>query len=1483
MKKILGLDLGTNSIGAALIEIPDKFEDYGKEGKIIWAGSRIIPVDGDMLQKFESGGLVETKAAARRRFRSIRRLNHRYKLRRTRLIKVLKCLGWLNEEFPEDFKKTLRVNPEFKFNINRYIPFEKATVKEAAKELGIEFINNKPGISEDWIVYYLRKKALYKKISMNELVRIIYMMNQRRGFKSGRKDRPGDDETTKDKWAEVLTLDSVEEINMEDLKTVKKGKPKKEFEVKSGKYSWKVQRHEKPEWVGKQFQFLITMTTKNDGSETFKFELPTEDDWTLVKTALEQDIKRSGLHVGEYFFTQLIRDKNYRIRQRVIDRSLYRREFEAIWNKQKEFHGELTSTAKLKELSELLYKVNAEKQKQIQSSDLFNLIANDIIYHQRDLKSQKKLISGCRFEKGKYVKDGRVFFSGYKVAPVSSPEFQEYRILQDIHNIRILQREDTSDGRLRLDVDVTETFVDEAAMESLFDLLDSSKSVSESAVLKAIDKQNLNQKTHRVNLFVNRNELKGNVTKNLFRSVFKKCGFEGEDILNDSKALYRLWHTVYSISSSDSERDEKGIRTALSDGKTGHELPEIVIQELSVLPELNRQYASLSSKAIKKLLPLMRVGTKWCEQQISAETMKRLNMIKAGEIESEKDEQVMQKLAEYFETKGKRLQDLEVTDLKGLPVWLASYIVYGGQTGAGAEVKFNSFEDIDVMSLIPNNSLRNPIVEQVIREALYYVRDIWEKFGQPDEIHIEMAREMKKNAEERKKLSENVNKNFLEKERIKSILSEMRRGTVEFETPPNPDSPKDVEKFRIYESCSVGSFYDFEKEMKERTSGWKFSDSEIRSYALWLEQKCISPYTGKVIPLSKLFTEQYEVEHIIPRSKLKYDSPENLVICESAANKKKGNLLAMEFIERFGGREHEENGDKFSVLSVDEYELHCKKVFSRSRAKLRNLLRTDIPNDFVSRQLNDTRYIARKVAELLSPVAKEKSGIVFTGGGVTSELRQSWGLNEVWKQILRPRFERLEKILGTQLITVDEEDKNKIHLHAPDPKVDIKRVDHRHHAMDALVIAATTREHIRYLNSLSRVDNESELRQVKTRLVKKKVRDFAPPWDGFAVDCKSEIEKIIVTFKANNKIFTKPFNRYFKWELVDGKWKKVLKKQKNNWKWMAVRKSLFKQPQGTIYLKQINERSIKEALKLEIERYKNNYEKSGSTMSYVYDKEVREILKAVIRNFDGNESEIQKYFKKSPLSVTDGKEIKKVRIAEFNMVATKRVRIDKTFTKKKIEESLPYAKNSPVAKMLLKHLAEYNNVPAEAFEGEGLEKLRIKNGGRPLEKVTVYEVKKNMELIDNKLLETDKGGNVEFAVYRDKKGDIVKMQTISVFESIKQILEREHDDSLLESELEKSVLRPNDLVLVSELQKDKIHPFGNDNTGTVNSKVYKIVSFTKNQLFGIPHNIALSLTDDYSELGANNKAEKTWDGLFIKKQFKKLEISRLGEIIGFDD
>src|SRR5690606_39842303 len=71
------------------------------------------------------------------------------------------------------------------------MPLSEETITEFEKEFGIEGKKSKKGksiVPEDWIVYYLRKKALKRAITISELVRIIYVLNQRRGFKSSRKD-----------------------------------------------------------------------------------------------------------------------------------------------------------------------------------------------------------------------------------------------------------------------------------------------------------------------------------------------------------------------------------------------------------------------------------------------------------------------------------------------------------------------------------------------------------------------------------------------------------------------------------------------------------------------------------------------------------------------------------------------------------------------------------------------------------------------------------------------------------------------------------------------------------------------------------------------------------------------------------------------------------------------------------------------------------------------------------------------------------------------------------------------------------------------------------------------------------------------------------------------------------------------------------------------------------------------------------------------
>jgi CRISPR-associated endonuclease Csn1 len=1592
MKKVLGLDIGTNSIGAALINLPSTFEDYGKEGNIEWIGSRIVPTDGDYLKKFEDGNTAgtETKAAARRSKRGARRLKHRYKLRRTRLIKVFKTLGWLSNDFPLDdsktFKRNIRENHDLKFSLGDHLPISENTISEFEKELGIEGKKSKKRGSrkggksiapEDWIIYYLRKKALTQRIEIPELVRIIYMMNQRRGFKSSRKDLkesvvlPYEEFLVKKEKKEYgesgietqfVSITKIKSVIFKEEKEVKK-------ETKINVYtiiaedprmeSWQENRKKQPEWEGREVTFLVVQKIDKNGKfSQNKPQIPKEDNWALCTTALDEKINES-VYPGKYFFDELQKafkkNRAFKIRQYPVYRWRYKKELEDIWKKQCELNPELrkinSDTKLLIRLAEILYptqaKYNMPKLAEFKSHDLLHIISNDIIYYQRELKSQKKSISECRYEKRKGI-DGEMY--GVKCIPRSSPLFQEFRVWQDIHNIRILEREIKEDGKTRLDVDVTENFIDEQIREKLFELFNSKAAITEKNILDLIKankpdnniKLDIDKKeklhSHRINLYANRDELKGNEILNRYRTLFKKTEFDEEDILSNKDILQRLWHIDYSITSSDEEKSKKGITTALNallEDKPGKKK---LIELFCKLPELKKEYGSFSSMAIKKMLPVMRCGKFWKKEDISqvvkdraAQILERLNDINHAvrRLSEIADDDVQKQVLKSFIGK----EDLT----KGLGTYQAGYLIYDRHSEK-IKTSIDSIDDFGkyIQKEIPNNTLRNPIVENVVREAMFLVRDIWKKYGVINEIHIELGRELKNNSDEREKIAKVQKNNFDEKQRIKQLLYELLNDGFEqysdtedskpfgwetkiesgkeFEVRPNPESPMDIDKFRIWRSLSKYTDADWEKKVKDEKIP---TEKEVKKYALWLSQNCRSPYTGKIIPLSKLFdTAQFEIEHIIPRRRLKNDSFNNLVIVEWGVNKAKDNQLAANFITSSNGK-CSYGGVEYKLFTYDEYDAYCKETFRFQKSKRKNLLATEVPEDFVQRQLNDTRYIGRKLSELLSPITKNEdggvneNGILFTIGSITSELKNNWGLNAVWKDIVRPRFERLEKITGKQFIIPDENDANKYHFDLRvNPKLELKRIDHRHHALDALIIAATTREHIRYLNTLNAADTDEEFKKFRLTLVKGKIREFKEPWFNFTKDAKDKLEETIVTFKNNSNIISKPQNKYIHGYTETGKAIKL--EQKGNTRWMAVRRSMFKEPLGVKWLKETKKVSVFDAFKVEVERQLVDKDKEKrKTASYIYDKHARQAIKEIIyqigASIDEKEyllSEIEKYLKKIAKSIPtektnkNGKPIKhtlynlngidyeKVSVALFVRYKTKRMDLSKKeYTEKltieKMENDFPYFsrdenRNNAFNNLFLRHIMEYNNNSKEAFSAEGLDKLNEKaiddpKIGRPIKSITRLDgTVEEEDMFKGGFYETDKGANSYFIMYEDPQSKKREgFHSISTHKTI----ERLNDKTKVGIADEKKgygliILSPGNLVYVpTNEERTKIKQglsiadaIDWNNLKHISSGIYKMTDTTQGKCLFVPYTISSSITEDSIELGAGNKSARAWDG-----------------------
>ncbi|MFH0882192.1 MAG: type II CRISPR RNA-guided endonuclease Cas9, partial [bacterium] len=329
-----------------------------------------------------------------------------------------------------------------------------------------------------------------------------------------------------------------------------------------------------------------------------------------------------------------------------------------------------------------------------------------------------------------------------------------------------------------------------------------------------------------------------------------------------------------------------------------------------------------------------------------------------------------------------------------------------------------------VLSEPPN--LRNPVVQKALWEVRKVVNNLIREYGKPEVIRIEMAREMKMTRIQKQ-----------EYQKKQTDLEKKRKQTIEIlqkEFGIHHPSRADIEKFHLWEECN---------------------------------ETC--PYTGKPISRQMLFSSgEVDVEHIIPYSRCLDDSYMNKSLCIAVENRAvKRNQTPYEAY----------NGDpeKYAAihqrLTTMKFMPHVKKrKFEQKEVKL---------DDFIERQLNDTRYIAVEVKDYLCQLG---SDVQVSKGQATAALRRSWDLNRI-----------LAENTGD------------------DGPVKKSRADHRHHAIDAAVIAVTTRGLLHYLS-----------RQSATSPTGRGLynRDFTitPPWESFSKDLRANIESIVVSHAPLRKL-----------------------------------------------------------------------------------------------------------------------------------------------------------------------------------------------------------------------------------------------------------------------------------------------------------------------------------------------------------------------------
>lgn len=1487
MKRILGLDLGTNSIGWAIL-----LANIAENGNIVLksieaAGSRIIPMDAATLGDFDRGNSI-SQTAERTRLRGIRHLLERCLLRRERLHRVLDILGFLPFHYSQALNRYGQIKegeePKLawrKNNIGNYEFLFTDSFNEMLKdfkEVHPELVGKK--IPYDWTIYYLRKKALTQKISKEELAWVLLNFNQKRGYY---QLRGKEEETISNKKVEYVALKvvSVESTGEKRGKDVWYN-----VHLENG---WIYRRTSNVplDWGGKVKEFIVTTDINEDGTPKKdkegnvkrSFRSPKEDDWTLIKERTQSEIEHSGKTVGTYIYDSILQNPSQKVRGklvRTIERKFYKEELKRILNKQTEYHPELQNDELYKACIEELYPSNEAYRLNIANRNFTYLFIDDILFYQRPLKSKKSLIANCPYEAYTVTdrQTGEIKQYGLKCIAKSHPLYQEFRLWQFLTNLRIYKK------GLADDVDVTCEFLKtEEDYVALFDWLNNKKSIAQKSFLKyPVFGLKKNADNYRWN-YMEDKEYPCNETRAQLLSYLFKANIS-TDILT-SELEEKLWHLLYSID------DKQILVKALCKFADKYMLSESFVDVFQKFPPFKKEYGAYSAKAIKKLLSLMRKDKYWSENRIDALTRERIEKILTGEY----DEKIKNRVRE------KAINLTDISHFKGLPLWLACYVVYDCHSEAKDVTKWETPADLQkYLDAFKLHSLRNPIVEQVITETLRTVRDIWKQYGNIDEIHVELGREMKNPADKRKKMTQQISDNENANLRIKALLMEFTNPEFEIEN-VRPYSPNQQDLLRIYEEGVLDSVENIPEDIEKVLKKFKESDikkrptrSEVLRYKLWLEQKYRSPYTGQPIPLAKLFTSAYEIEHVIPQSRYFDDSFSNKVICESEVNKLKDNLLGLEFIRKHHGEKVELSfGKVVNIFTEGEYEQFVKDHYGKNRIKMRKMLIDSIPEEFIARQLNDSRYISKVVKGLLSNIVREEGeeeaiskNVIVCTGGVTDRLKKDWGINDVWNKIILPRFLRLNEMTDTNQFTVRTTNGHEV----PSMPLEFqkgfskKRIDHRHHAMDAIVIACANRNIVNYLNNES-ASNKSKVSRYDLQVLlcnKVKTDDkgnykwmIKKPWETYTQDVYHILKDIVVSFKQNLRVINKATNMYVHFE--EGK-KALVKQEGINW---AIRKPMHKDTVfGEVNLRKIKTTTLNEAIKNPLR---------------IVEKEFKQKLCSLLQ--EGYDTKrIKKYFEDNK-DIWQDINLSKIAVYYFTketkdrFFATRKL-LDTSFNKKKIEESVT---DTGIQKILLRHLEMKGNNPELSFSADGIDEMNRNivqlNGGKyhqPILKVRVYEKADKFAIgtkgnKSSKFVEAAKGTNLYFAVYEtetqnEETGKVVKKRTYAtiplnvVMERLKQGLSPAPADE--NGNEPKFVLSPNDLVYVPNVDE-------NNNSSLDVDRLYKMVSSSGNQCFFVKENVASSIIDK-TEFSALNKMERAITGEMIKEICIPIKIDRLGNI-----
>lgn len=989
------------------------------------------------------------------------------------------------------------------------------------------------------------------------------------------------------------------------------------------------------------------------------------------------------------------------------------------------------------------------------TDELIAKIRNEIIYYQRPLKSQKGLVSVCEFE-GFWTKDKneKEIFVGPKTTPKSSPLFQIAKIWENINNIKLSSKRG----------EILELTLEEK--QKVFEYLDNNEKLTATDLFKILGK---NRNEFTVTKQIEKG-IQGNITKN-----------EISQILDKNKAYNSLLRLDLNIV----ETDKFGY---LYSRKTGEVLGEKINKYIDPIVESEPFYqlwhtiysindVQECSNALQK-----RFG-------IDIDTAGKLSIIDFNKYAfGNKSAKSIRKILPYL-IEGDKYSDA---------------MSYAGYDHSNSLTKDKNLERklLDRLKSIEKNSLRQPIVEKILNQMVNLVNAIIEKYGKPDEIRIELARELKQGKEERNNTDKAMSKRQRENESIKKRLYEYGLRATR----------NNIIKWRLYE--------------------------EIDNQDKKLNAICV--YCGQPISITEAIRgDEVDVEHIIPKSKLFDDSQSNKTLAHRRCNSNKDDMTAYDFMKTKSQQEFDAYVDRVNSLFTN-------KIISKAKRDKLLMSEDKIPDDFIDRQIRESQYIARKAREILQTICYN---VWSTSGIVTAELRRLWGWDDITMKLQMPKY----KELGLTEIKEWESEHGK-RTHTKEVIKDwTKRDDHRHHAVDALVIACTEQGFIQRFNTLSssktredmyrEVEQRSGQYREKLSLLEKYIISKCPI---NATDVEKAVDDILISFKSGKKV------------AVFGKRK--IGKQGNK----KVVQTGIVVPRGAL-----SEESVYGKIKT-IEKNK--------TLKYlfenphlIFEPHIKLLVEQRLSRFDGNSKNALASLKKDPIYLDVGKSKPLEYAACFKDEYVIKYGVDINFNK--VDKVI----DGKIKEILQNRLAKFGSKPKEAFkdvqkdekslkwyEDEGLERpihsVRCFTG-----LVAVVPVKKDEN--GKEIGFVKPGNNHHIAIYTDKEGN--KSEYVCTFwhaverkkYGIPVVIENTNEiwDKILSEEdiypqnfLEQ--LPPPNLVLSLSMQQNEMFILGmaeeniinaieKDDYGQISKYLYRVQKLsTTNYMFR--HHLETQIIDD---------------------------------------